>query len=144
MTPQRPATGAPQGPHKPAVEAGKGPSPATVAAERQPSGGSPTCGNSSSSGPLPACTPGPRSQPPACCAGPGSGEVPPTTNAGWDDDARVASLRALGVLGAPPEPRFDMVVQLVKQLFQVQVALVSLVDAEELYFLVRNVMCVCG
>lgn len=43
---------------------------------------------------------------------------------------RVAALHRLGVLGTPPEERFDRVVRLARQLFDVPTALVSLVDRD--------------
>lgn len=45
----------------------------------------------------------------------------------------MAALRELEVLDTPPEERFDRVTRLAQQLFGVQMAFVSLVDADRLY-----------
>ncbi len=46
-----------------------------------------------------------------------------------DDARRVRALHALGVLDTAPEERFDRVTRLARRMFQVPIALVSLVDA---------------
>ena len=51
-----------------------------------------------------------------------------------DDAARVRALHALGVLDTPPEERFDRVTRLARRMFQVPIALVSLVDTERQWF----------
>ena len=52
-----------------------------------------------------------------------------------DDEAqRLAALKALGVLDTPPEDRFDRSTRLAAALFNVPVALVSLVDADRQWF----------
>lgn len=55
----------------------------------------------------------------------------------WDEKARLLCLRGLGVLDTPPEPRFDHIVTLMKSIFGVQVALVSLVDYDSITFQAR-------
>ncbi|MBO9643346.1 MAG: sensor domain-containing diguanylate cyclase [Pseudacidovorax sp.] len=47
-----------------------------------------------------------------------------------DDTARVCALHALRVLDTPPEERFDRVTRLARRMFQVPIALVSLVDTD--------------
>jgi len=47
-----------------------------------------------------------------------------------NDHQRVESLRALGLIDTPPEDRFDSITDLVAQVFQVPIAYISLVDAE--------------
>ncbi len=47
---------------------------------------------------------------------------------------RLATLRSLGLLDTPPEERFDRVTRLAKRLFNVPVALVSLVDENRQWF----------
>jgi len=47
---------------------------------------------------------------------------------------RVAAVRRLGVLDTPPEERFDRVARLAQQLFHVPNAMVSLVDADRLFY----------
>jgi signal transduction histidine kinase len=44
--------------------------------------------------------------------------------------ARVAAVRGLGLLDTPPEDRFDRITRLAQHLFDVPIALVSLVDAD--------------
>lgn len=51
-----------------------------------------------------------------------------------DETARLAALKALGVLDTPPEERFDRTTRLAAALFNVPVALVSLVDADRQWF----------
>lgn len=46
------------------------------------------------------------------------------------EQARVAALHRLGAFGTPPEERFDRVVRLARQLFDVPTAIVSLVDRD--------------
>ncbi|UMZ14687.1 sensor domain-containing diguanylate cyclase [Pseudomonas sp. MPFS] len=47
---------------------------------------------------------------------------------------RIQSLRALNVLDTPPEERFDRLTRLAKRLFNVPIALVSLVDGDRQWF----------
>jgi hypothetical protein len=54
-----------------------------------------------------------------------------------DEDRRVEALQRLGVLDAPAEERFDRVVRLARQLFDVPTALVSLVDRDRVVHLAR-------
>ena len=51
-----------------------------------------------------------------------------------DERERVAALQALDVLDTPPEERFDRYTRLAKRLFDVPIALVSLVDANRQWF----------
>ena len=51
-----------------------------------------------------------------------------------NEEARLQSLRSLGVLDTPPEERFDRVTRMAKRLFQVPIALVSLVDENRQWF----------
>ena len=51
-----------------------------------------------------------------------------------NDAARVAALRALGVLDTPPEPDYDDLTRLAAQICQVPIALISLVDADRQWF----------
>ncbi len=48
--------------------------------------------------------------------------------------ARLAALRATGLLDGPPEPNFDRITRLVGRLLGVRLALVTLVDADRQYF----------
>ncbi|MBO1753469.1 SpoIIE family protein phosphatase [Actinotalea sp. BY-33] len=48
--------------------------------------------------------------------------------------ARLAALGELGMLDTPPEERFDRVVRLAQQLFDVPAAFVSLVDTDRLFY----------
>src|SRR5271165_608121 len=47
-----------------------------------------------------------------------------------DEESRLKSLESLGILDTPPEPRFDRITRLAAALFDVPVALVSLVDRD--------------
>ncbi|MFQ3670439.1 MAG: histidine kinase dimerization/phospho-acceptor domain-containing protein, partial [Verrucomicrobiia bacterium] len=51
-----------------------------------------------------------------------------------DEPRRLAALHALGILGTPPEERFDRLTRLAAQATDCPIALVSLVDAEEQFF----------
>jgi len=57
-----------------------------------------------------------------------------TAGASADEARRIAALRALEVLDTPPEERFDRVTRLAQQLFDVPLALVSLVDTDRLFY----------
>ncbi|HSD77358.1 MAG TPA: GAF domain-containing protein, partial [Solirubrobacteraceae bacterium] len=50
------------------------------------------------------------------------------------EDSRLATLRSLGILDTPPEERFDRITRVASALFDVPVALVSLVDADRQWF----------
>jgi len=52
-----------------------------------------------------------------------------------DDENRVASLRALGILDAPPDPAFDRITELAARLFEAEISLISLVDDHRQWFL---------
>jgi len=56
--------------------------------------------------------------------------APPPAN----EAARLASLRALGVLDTAPEPEFDALVAIAARLFGTPVSLISLVDAQRQWF----------
>jgi ribonuclease BN (tRNA processing enzyme) len=51
-----------------------------------------------------------------------------------DEASRIAALRALEVLDTPPEERFDRITRLAAALFEVPVALISLVDENRQWF----------
>jgi GAF domain-containing protein len=51
-----------------------------------------------------------------------------------DENARLAALRSLGVLDTPAEERFDRITRVASALFDVPIALVSLVDANRQWF----------
>ena len=51
-----------------------------------------------------------------------------------DEHKRLAALRALGVLDSGPEERFDRLTRLARRIFQVPIALVSLVDENRQWF----------
>lgn len=51
-----------------------------------------------------------------------------------NEECRIASLRALNILDTEPEERFDRVTRLSKRLFDVPIALVSLIDSERQWF----------
>lgn len=51
-----------------------------------------------------------------------------------NEQARVDTLRALNILDTPPEERFDRITRLARRLFDVPMALVSLVDANRQWF----------
>lgn len=58
-------------------------------------------------------------------------QVPETT---VDEDGRLEALRSLNVLDTEPEERFDRLTRTARRLFDVPVALVSLVDANRQWF----------
>jgi hypothetical protein len=45
-----------------------------------------------------------------------------------DESSRLESLASLNILDTPPEERFDRLVRMAKRIFDVPIALVSLVD----------------
>jgi len=51
-----------------------------------------------------------------------------------NDAARISSLVKLDVLDTPPEERFDRITRLAKRMFDVPIALISLVDTERQWF----------
>jgi diguanylate cyclase (GGDEF)-like protein len=51
-----------------------------------------------------------------------------------DDDERLRHLADLAILDTPPEAQFDRIVRLAKKMFDVPIALVSLVDANRQWF----------
>lgn len=51
-----------------------------------------------------------------------------------DEDARIAELRSLLILDSSPEERFDRITRVAKQLFNVPIALVSLIDSDRQWF----------
>ncbi|HEX7936535.1 MAG TPA: sensor domain-containing diguanylate cyclase [Paraburkholderia sp.] len=58
-------------------------------------------------------------------------QVPPTPT---NESLRLDTLRGLHILDTPPEERFDRLTRLAKRLFDVPIALVSLVDANRQWF----------
>jgi GAF domain-containing protein len=55
-----------------------------------------------------------------------------------DEEARVLALHALGMLDTPAEARFDRLTRLACRLFEVPIALVSLVDSDRQWFKSRH------
>ena len=55
-----------------------------------------------------------------------------------DESTRLGSLLALNILDTPPEERFDRITRLAMRLFQVPIALVSLIDAKRQWFKSRQ------
>jgi diguanylate cyclase (GGDEF)-like protein len=51
-----------------------------------------------------------------------------------DEDARRATLRVLQILDTDPDERFDRITRMARRIFQVPIALVSLVDADRQWF----------
>lgn len=51
-----------------------------------------------------------------------------------DEQARLKTLRSLGIMDTPPEERFDRLTRMAKRLFAVPIALVSLVDENRQWF----------
>lgn len=58
-------------------------------------------------------------------------QIPPVPA---NEKQRLATLRSLGILDTPPEERFDRLTRLASRIFNVPIALVSLVDAERQWF----------
>lgn len=58
--------------------------------------------------------------------------IPPPLPA--NESVRLKRLRALGILDTAPEDRFDVITRLAKQVFNVDIAVVSLVDADRQWF----------
>lgn len=52
----------------------------------------------------------------------------------WDEAARLAAVRRYDILDTPPEGAFDRVAALAAQLFDVPIALISVVDADRIWF----------
>ena len=55
-----------------------------------------------------------------------------------DETERLCALHTLNLLDSLPESRFDRLTRLAKQLFQVPIALVSLVDSDRQWFKSRQ------
>ena len=51
-----------------------------------------------------------------------------------NEAARLAALRGLGILDTPPEERFDRLTRLAQRLFDVPIAMVTLIDADREWF----------
>jgi GAF domain-containing protein len=51
-----------------------------------------------------------------------------------DEARRLASLKSLGLLDTPPDPRFDRITRLASRYFAVPIALISLVDRDRQWF----------
>ena len=51
-----------------------------------------------------------------------------------DEQERLSQLRSLGILDTPPEERFDRVTRMARRIFDVPIALVSLVDENRQWF----------
>lgn len=54
-----------------------------------------------------------------------------------DEADRLAATRALGLLDQGPEPRFDRLARIARRLFEVPMALITLVDAERVFHLAK-------
>ena len=50
------------------------------------------------------------------------------------EDTRIETLKALKILGTPPEERFDRLTRIAKRTFNIPTALVSLVDENRQWF----------
>lgn len=61
--------------------------------------------------------------------------VPPVMEAA-DEEGRLRAVRALHLIGAPPQPKFQMATALMKQMFETPVAAVTLIDVD-LHFVSR-------
>jgi diguanylate cyclase (GGDEF)-like protein len=66
--------------------------------------------------------------------GPHGGLAMPAAPKPIDEQQRLAELRALDILDTPPEARFERVTRLARRLFDVPIALVSLVDDDRQWF----------
>ncbi len=55
-----------------------------------------------------------------------------------DETQRLEALRSLGVLDTPPEERFDRLTRLARRVFDVPIALISLIDADRQWFKSRS------
>ena len=62
---------------------------------------------------------------------------------GIDDEARVEYLRSLGILDTPASPVLDTIVDMCRDIFQVRVANISLVDSDRQWFKVIRGLDVC-
>ena len=51
-----------------------------------------------------------------------------------NEEDRLHALRELDILDTPPEERFDRLTRLAQQIFGVEIALVSLIDADRQWF----------
>jgi len=60
-----------------------------------------------------------------------------------DDEARVEYLRSLGILDTPASPVLDLIVDMCRDIFQVRVANISLVDSDRQWFKVMRGLDVC-
>jgi GAF domain-containing protein len=60
-----------------------------------------------------------------------------------DEDARIDALRSYAILDTPPAPSFDRLTCLAAHLFDIPVALVSLIDSERQWFKSRFGIDVC-
>ncbi|NIR29671.1 MAG: sensor domain-containing diguanylate cyclase [Gammaproteobacteria bacterium] len=60
-----------------------------------------------------------------------------------DERARVETLRGLNILDTPPEERFDRITRLARRVYDVPVALITLVDSERQWFKSRQGIELC-
>lgn len=60
-----------------------------------------------------------------------------------DDEARVEYLRSLGILDTPASPVLESIVEMCRDIFQVRVANISLVDSDRQWFKVIRGLDVC-
>ncbi|GEM_PF-6519909 len=55
-----------------------------------------------------------------------------------NENQRIAALQSLQILDTPPEERFDRITRIASRLFNVPIALISLVDSDRLWFKSRR------
>lgn len=60
-----------------------------------------------------------------------------------DETARLLSLHSLRILGTPSEERFDRITRMAKRMFDVEICLISLVDAHRQWFKSKQGLDVC-
>ncbi len=60
-----------------------------------------------------------------------------------DDDERVRILRSLGILDSSPDENFDRIVRLCRLIFDVEIATISMIDADRQWFKAVEGLGVC-
>lgn len=112
--PLRPSQGAAGAASGACRQLGNGAPPGAAEPAELPCCGAPAPAQAAAAAPaaeLPSCGGGPVSAAPATADLSSLSGFPPELNCPWNEKDRLASLHELGVLGAPPEPRFDTVVK---------------------------------
>jgi diguanylate cyclase (GGDEF)-like protein len=61
------------------------------------------------------------------------GQASPSASDPWED-ARLEALGRLDILDSPPEPAFDRIARLIKNIFGVDIAIVSMIDAHRQWY----------